>query len=105
MRVALDAFSLPSDPPDGDSVRSRADMLSVSDSAHGEVVKSKPRLRTKLPQAGGVAGEGGGATGMLPVSEEGQDRDLKVTTEERDKIGTKSDVYISYKIRTEVRGG
>lgn len=75
-------------------------MFSVSDSlpgGGGEAVRPKPK-----PRARGVAKEGGAA--MLPVKEEGQDRDLKVSIVEREKVGAKSDAYIQYKICTEVRG-
>ena len=78
-------------------------MFSVSDSLPGgeeEVVKPKPRPRARLLQGG--ATKAGGAA-MLPVKEEGQDRDLKVSIVEREKVGIKSDVYIQYKVCTEVR--
>lgn len=78
------------DPPDGD--------FSLSDPGLGDVVKPKPRPRTKLPQAA----PRGGAPEVLPVHEEGQDRDLHVTIEERERVGFKSDIYISYKVCTEV---
>lgn len=82
----------------------------MSDSGSGEVVKPKPRPRSKLLQGGGATAQRGGAAGMLPVKEEGQDRDLKVSIEEREKVGIKSDAYISYKVCTKVsllggRGG
>jgi hypothetical protein len=64
-----------------------------------ELVRPKPAPHRKLMQPC-VLGEGEEAAPQLE-----QDMDLQIEITEREKVGLKSDAYISYKICTKVNGG
>ncbi len=74
-----------------------------------ETVKPKPLPQTRKPHPNSmdrVSDMESALTRRSPSKgeEEGQDMDLKVSITEREKTEVKSEIFIRYKICTEVRG-